>query len=170
VAARSGYKPAVQVFAGYGWNNSQFIDPGDLGYTLHGWNAGAQLQWNIFDGLLTHGKVVQAKALYEKSKNDLADQSRQIELEVRTAYSDFIEAKDVLDSQEKVQEEADEALREAKARAGAGTGTQLDVLDSETALTQARTTQVQALHDYDTARAKLQRAIGEDMVEAAMVK
>ena len=170
VSAKSGYKPNLSVFAGYGWYNAQFTPPITLDHDISGWNAGAQLQWNIFDGLLTHGKVTQAKALYEKSKNDLTDQSRQIELEVRTAYSEFIEAKEVLDSQEKVQEEADEALREAKARADAGTGTQLDVLDSETALTQARTTQVQALHDYDTARAKLQRAIGDDMVEAAAAK
>ncbi|HTV76591.1 MAG TPA: TolC family protein [Candidatus Baltobacteraceae bacterium] len=169
-SAKSGNKPTVSVFAGYGWYNAQFTAPVTLDHDINGWNAGAQLQWDIFDGMLTHGRVTQAKALYEKSKNDLADQSRQIELEVRTAYSDFIEAKEVLDSQEKVQEEADEALREAKARAEAGTGTQLDVLDSETALTQARTTQIQALHDYDTARAKLQRAIGEDMVEAATEK
>ena len=169
-SAKSGYKPTVSVFAGYGWYNAQFTPPVELDHDISGWNAGAQLQWDIFDGMLTHGKVVQAKALYEKSENDLTDQSRQIELEVRTDYSDFIEAKEVLDSQEKVQEEADEALREAKARADAGTGTQLDVLDSETALTQARTTQIQALHDYDTARAKLQRAIGEDMVDAASAK
>ncbi|HTA94608.1 MAG TPA: TolC family protein, partial [Verrucomicrobiae bacterium] len=170
VSAKSGYKPNVSVFAGYGWYNAQFTPPVTMDHDISGWNAGAQLQWNIFDGLLTHGKVTQAKALYERSKNDLTDQSRQIELEVRTAYSDFIEAKEVLDSQEKVQEEADEALREAKARTDAGTGTQLDVLDAETALTQARTTQIQALHDYDTARAKLQRAIGEDMVESASAK
>jgi outer membrane protein len=169
-SAKSGYKPTVSLFAGYGWNNAQFTAPVTLDHDISGWNAGAQLQWDIFDGMLTQGKVTQAKSLYDKSKNDLADQSRQIELEVRTAYSDFIEAKEVLDSQEKVQEEADEALREAKSRAEAGTGTQLDVLDSETALTQARTTQIQALHDYDTARAKLQRAIGEDMVEAASAK
>jgi len=169
-SAKSGYKPTVSVFAGYGWYNAQFTPPVELDHDISGWNAGAQLQWDIFDGMLTHGKVVQAKALYEKSENNLTDQSRQIELEVRTDYSDFIEAKEVLDSQEKVQEEADEALREAKARADAGTGTQLDVLDSETALTQARTTQIQALHDYDTARAKLQRAIGEDMVDAASAK
>jgi outer membrane protein TolC len=169
-SAKSGYKPTVSVFAGYNWFNAQFTQPVTLDHDISGWNAGAQLQWDIFDGMLTHGKVVQAKSLYEKSKNDLTDQSRQIELEVRTDYSDFIEAKEVLESQEKVQEEADEALREAKARAGAGTGTQLDVLNSETALTQARTTQIQALHDYDTARAKLQRAIGEDMVEAATAK
>jgi outer membrane protein TolC len=74
-------------------------------------------------------------------------------------------AREVLDSQQKVQEQADEALREAKARADAGTATQLDVLDAETALTQARTTEVQALHDYAAARAKLERAIGEEMVQ-----
>jgi len=167
VNARAGYQPTFQVFAGYGWNNSQFVDPGDLGYTLHGWNAGAQVSWDLFDGLLTHGKVVQAKALHEKSKTDLVDQSRQIELQVRTAYSDFIEAKEVLQSQEKVQEEAAEALREAEARAAAGTGTQLDVLDAQNSLTQARATQVQALHDYDTARARLERAIGANMITTA---
>ena len=124
------------------------------------------MKWNIFDGLLTHGKVIQADAQFARAQTDLADQSRQIELAVRTAYSDFIEAKEVLDSQAKVQEQADEALREAKARTDAGTGTQLDVLDAETSLTQARTTQIQALHDYTAARAKLERAIGADPAPA----
>jgi outer membrane protein TolC len=166
VNARSGYKPTVQVFAGYNWYNAQFTAPVELDHDIHGWNAGAQLNWNIFDGLLTHGKVVQANAQFARAKTDLADQSRQIELAVRTAYSDFIEAKEVLDSQEKVQEQAEEALREAKARTAAGTGTQLDVLDAETSLTQARTTQILALHDYAAARAKLERAIGADLAPA----
>src|SRR5262249_33557349 len=92
-------------------------------------------------------------------------ETRQIELQVRTAYSDFVEAREVLDSQKTVQAEAEEAHREAQARFDAGTGTQLDVLDAETSLTQARATDVQALHDYDTARAKLQPAIGQDMIQ-----
>ena len=71
-----------------------------------------------------------------------------------------IEAKEVLESQKKVQEQAEEALRLATSRSRAGTGTQLDVLNAQTALTEARTTQVQALHDYETARARLERAIG----------
>jgi outer membrane protein TolC len=168
VNAKSGYKPAVQVFAGYGWNNSQFTD--DLGNDLHGWNAGAQLTWDIFDGMLTRGKVIQARALYEKSRTEVEDRGRQIELEVRTVYSQFIEAREVLDSQKTVQAEAEEALREAAARAAAGTGTQLDVLDAQTSLTQARTTEIQALHDYAAARAKLERAIGADMVQTGNPK
>ena len=167
VNAKAGYKPTVQVFAGYGWYNAQYTPPVELDHDIHGWNAGGQLSWDIFDGMLTHGKVVQARALYEKSKTDVDDKGRQIELEVRTAYSDFIEAKELLDSQKTVQAEAEEALREAKARTEAGTGTQLDVLDAETSLTQARTTNVQALHDYSVARAKLERAIGGDMAQTA---
>jgi TolC family type I secretion outer membrane protein len=170
VNAKSGYKPTVSLFAGYGWYNAQFTPPVTLEHDISGWNAGAQLQWNIFDGALTHGKIIQADALYAKSKTDLVDQSRQIEVEVRTAYSDFMEAREVLESQKTVQAEADEALTEAKSRTDAGTGTQLDVLDAETSLTQARTTQIQALHDYDTARAKLQRAIGEEMIAPAPAK
>jgi outer membrane protein len=165
VNAKAGYKPTVQVFAGYNWYNAQFTPPVELDHDIHGWNAGGQLSWAIFDGMLTRGKVTQAKALYDKSKTDLDDKGRQIELEVRTAYSDFIEAREVLESQQKVQEQADEALREARARADAGTATQLDVLDAETSLTQARTTQIQALHDYAAARARLEHAIGEEMVQ-----
>jgi outer membrane protein TolC len=164
VSAKSGYKPTIQAFAGYNWQNSSFST--DVGDELDGWSVGGQLTWNIFDGALTVGKVQQAKALYKKSQTELEDRSRQIELDVRTAYSDFLEAKEVLDSQTKVQEQAEEALREANARFDAGTGTQLDVLDAETSLTQARTTQVQALHDYATARAKLERAIGAELAPA----
>jgi outer membrane protein len=164
INAKSGYKPTVSVFAGYDWHNAQYTPPVTLDHEFDGWNAGAQLSWDIFDGALTFGKVKQAKAQYDKSRTVLDDQARQIELQVRTAYSDFIQARETLDSQVKVQEEADEALREARQRAEAGTGTQLDVLDAETSLTQARTTQIQALHDYATARARFERAIGSDMV------
>jgi outer membrane protein TolC len=166
VNATAGYKPTLQAFAGYNWFNAQFAfepPPLALNQDFQGYNVGAQVSWDIFDGLLTHGKVVQARAQYDKSKNDFTDESRQIELQVRTAYSDFVEAREVLDSQKTVTAEAEEALREARARFDAGTGTQLDVLDAETSLTQARDTNAQALHDYDTARAKLERAIGENM-------
>jgi outer membrane protein TolC len=165
INARAGYLPSLQAFAGYNAHNYQFSD--DPGQDRHGWNVGAQVNWDIFDGMLTRGRVQQARAQHERSQADLEDTGRRIELEVRTAYSSFIEAREVLESQQKVQEEADEALRLARARAEAGTGTQLDVLDAETSLTQARTTQVLALHDYAAARARLDRAIGQDMISTA---
>jgi outer membrane protein TolC len=158
VNARASYKPSLQVYAGYEGHNS--ILQNDLNTDLHGWIAGAQLSWDIFDGGLAHGKIKQARALQEKAEVDLEDAGRRIELEVRTAFSNFREADEVLKSQEKAVEEGEEALRLAKMRNEAGTATQLDVLSAQTALTEARTTQVQALHDYAVARARLERSVG----------
>jgi outer membrane protein TolC len=158
VNAKSGYKPSVQIFGGYGARNSSF-NP-DISDELHGWTTGIQFSWNWFDGYLTKGRIEEARALHQRSVVDLDDTTRRIQQEVRTAFSNFIEAQEVLESQKKVQEQAEEALRLAIARNEAGAGTQLDVLSAQTALTEARSTQVQALHDYAVARARLQRAVG----------
>ena len=159
VSARAGYKPSVQLVGGYGSRSSSFSS--DLGHDVSGWFVGAQASWDIFDGFLTRGKVDEAKARYQKSQVDFDDSTRRVELEVRTTYSNFIEAREVLESQKKVQEQAGEALRLAIARSEAGTGTQLDVLSAQTSLTEARTTQFQALRDYSAARSRLERAIGQ---------
>ena len=164
ITAKGGNKPTVQAVGGYGARNTAFNN--DLGTTVHGWSAGAQFTWNIFDGYLTQGKTDQADSLYKGAKVDVDNESRSIELEVRTDYSNFIEARETLESQKKVQEQAEEALRLAIARADAGTGTQLDVLSAQTSLTQARSTQVAALHDYDVARARLERAIGINIMQS----
>lgn len=161
VNARSGYKPSLEIYGGYSWRNASFQN--DLTAEVQGWNAGAQVNWNLFDGRLSQGKVTEAKARHENSLVDLDDTGRRIELEVRTAYSSFIEAREVLDATEKVVEQGDEALRLAKSRYDAGTGTQLDVLNAETSLTEARTTKNEALHDYLVTRARLERAVGADV-------
>ena len=161
VNARASYKPSLQAYAGYEGHNS-ILQP-DLNTDLHGWIAGVQLSWDIFDGGLAYGRIKQARALHEKAEVDLEDTGRRIELEVRTTFSNFREADEVLKSQEKVVEEGEEALRLAKARNEAGTATQLDVLSAQTALTEARTTQVQALHDYAVARVRLERAVGANI-------
>jgi outer membrane protein TolC len=163
IAAKSSYKPAVGIFGGYGGRNTSFNN--DLGRVVQGVTGGVQMSWSIFDGFLTKGKTQQAEALYAGSKVDVENEMRGIELEVRTDYSNFIEASEILESQKKVQEEGEEALRLATARSEAGTGTQLDVLSAQTSLTQARSTQVQALHDYDVARARLERAIGINIMQ-----
>jgi len=158
VNAKAPYKPSLQAFGGYDVHNS--ILSSDISDEKYGWIAGVQLNWSLFDGGRTRGRVVEARALYERVGVELDDAGRRIELEVRTAYSNFIEADEVLKSQEKVREAAEEALRLSRTRSESGTGTQLDVLGAQTALTEARTTQILALHGFSVARARLERAIG----------
>jgi outer membrane protein len=161
VTARAGYRPGFQAFGGYQFRSPTFDN--DLGRDLHGWEAGVSMSWNPWDGGATRGRVIEAEARHDRAQVDIADEQRQIELDVRTAYSQFVQAQEVLESQKKVQEQAEEALRLAEARMHAGTGTQLDVLNAQTSLTDARTTQVQALHDYSVARSRLLRSMGEDL-------
>lgn len=168
ITARAGSKPNLSLFGGYGARSSSFGS--DFYNDVSGWTAGIQMNWDIFDGFMTKGKVQQATALYEKARADLDENTRRVELEVRTAYSNFTEAKEVLESQKKVQEQAEEALRLATVRSEAGTGTQLDVLNAQTALTEARTTRVQALHDYSVARARLERATGQGVQQQGPAK
>jgi outer membrane protein TolC len=158
VTAKAGYLPRIEGYAGYSGRKSMFSS--DLGDEVHGWEAGVQATWNIFDGAYTRGKVAEARALQERAELETDEVTRRIELEVRTAYSTLIESWEVLESQKKVVEQAEEALRLASARSDAGTGTQLDVLSAQTALTDARTTEIRAQREYAVARTRLERAIG----------
>ena len=161
INAKSGYKPSLRIFGGYGAHNSEFSD--DIHDTVPGPMAGVALAWDIWDGRATEGRVIEAKARESRAFLNLEDKQRRIDQEVRTAYSRFIEARQVLDSQKKVVERAEESIRLADSRYDAGSGTQLDVLDAQTSLTEARTTQVEAARDYLVSRAQLERAIGLDV-------
>ena len=161
ITAKSGYKPSLHIFGGYGAHNSEFTD--NIQDTVPGPMAGVALSWDIWDGRATEGRVIEAKARESKAFLGLEDQTRRIDQEVRTAYSRFVEAKQVLDSQKKVVERAEESIRLADSRYDAGSGTQLDVLDAQTSLTEARTTQVEAARDYLVSRAQLDRAMGLDV-------
>jgi outer membrane protein TolC len=156
--AQAGYKPEVSAFADYGVRNTIFSD--DIDQTIHGWVVGAKASWPLFDGMLTRGRVQQARAQQEQAGLDHADTRRSIEFEVRQAYSDFLQAVELLEAQKKTVEQAEESVRLAEARFRAGTGTQLDVLSAQTALTEARSNEIQALYDYNLANATLERVTG----------
>lgn len=156
---RADLLPSLSGTAGYGVQNRNFIR--ELDRTLDGWTVGVQANWLLFDFGQTQAKVNMARAREERARLEVEDVRRRIELEVRTAFSLFMESKEVLVSQTRVIEQAEEAVRLVTARADAGSSTQLEVLSAQTALKLSRTQYSQALRDYTVARAKLERAMGE---------
>jgi len=157
-AARGTYWPALGLGAGYQVKKS--LASNDLGTTRDGWSVGVQGSWAIFDGLATAGRVAQARSLLEQSKLGTAEQQLGIDVEVRRAFSTLQEADELVTSTKAVVGQADESVRLAQARFDAGTATQLDVLQSQVALTEARTNELQALYNHTIALASLRRAIG----------
>ena len=156
--ALAGYQPSVSGNAGYQYRNDNSSN--SLSDYVDGWFFGISGNWNIFDGLATSGKVQQARARLESAKVNYDDSVRQVELEVQTTYSSLMEGKELIESQQKTVEQAQEALRLARERLSAGAGTQLEVLDARVSLTQAQTTALQALSDYNSTLAEFDRVTG----------
>ena len=80
---------------------------------------------------------------------------------MRQAYSSLTEAWELVQASSKTVEQAQEALRLANVRYSAGTATQLDVLTSQVALTEARLNQLQAYYGYSVAQAAMHQATGQ---------
>ena len=75
---------------------------------------------------------------------------------------------ELVKSQEKNVELADEALRLAKARLDAGAGVQLDVLNATVQLLTAQSTRLQALFGYNSSLAEFDRATGAQSTYSEM--
>jgi outer membrane protein len=153
----AGLKPEVSVFGGYDFLSEQFRGPS---HATNGAIIGLQAEWKVFDFGATRGRMDQARAKARQVELDLEDTRRQIELEVRKAWSRYLEAKELIESQQQNVEVAVESLRQARVRFDAGGSTQLDVLASQTALTEARTNELEARADLKQSLSELRRAMG----------
>ena len=158
----AGYKPRLDANAGYEMRNTRLSD--ELDKVVDGWFYGVTGSWNIFDGLETYGKVKQSRAQLEAAKIVYDDSVLQVELEVQQAYANVQAARETIRSQQKNVEQALEALRLSNERFSAGAGTQLDVLDARTALTQARTVEIEARAAYNKQLAEFDRVTATDTV------
>jgi outer membrane protein TolC len=152
------YLPTIHTTGGGEWisssTNSSWHD------ISKGWVAAVTGSVPIWDSGEIYGQVKQQRALLSEAKITYDDDVRQVELEVQTAYSNLQQNIELIKSQEKNVELADEALRLAKARLDAGAGVQLDVLNAQVQLLTAQTTQLQGLFGYNSSLAEFDRATG----------
>jgi outer membrane protein TolC len=114
----------------------------------------------IWDGGATKAQVEAARS-DERGALIQKDQFvRGIKAEVQQAIISVRDANERAEAATLTVTQAREALRLAGVRYRAGVGTQLDVNDAQTALTQAETNFVNAQFDYLSALARLSRAVG----------
>ncbi|MGF1483652.1 MAG: TolC family protein [Opitutales bacterium] len=152
------YLPDLDVFAGYGVEQSSFGT--SLTDTLRGWRVGANLTWSLWAGWAREGRILEARSSLNQARLDTDEERLTIEVEVRRAFSDWQQAEELVIASRQVVEEAAEALRLAEARFAAGSATQLDLLEARVDLTEARTNEVEALFSHNVALAQLLRAMG----------
>ena len=124
------------------------------------WVTGVSVQIPVFDGWRTKALVRQAKVDLQQTKDRRRLLEDGIRLEVRRAMLSIEEAWEKIISQRRTIEQAERGLRIGEVRYENGIATQLEVLDAQLALTQARTNHLRALYEYSIARVNLRRATG----------
>ena len=124
------------------------------------WAAGLQMSWNIFDNNVTSANVNRAKVLQKKAESQAQQQLERIQLEVHNAYVALRISEQNVKLSEETIKQAQEQYLIARVRYEEGVDTNLNVMDSQEKLTQARTNYSSALYSYYTSRAQLEKAMG----------
>jgi len=125
------------------------------------WNAILLLNFPLFTGLKNLSKSNQIKSQIEQIDITKDQLEKMIKLEVEKAYLNLIESKDRIEAQQTNVKLAKENLDSIQKRYEKGLVSDLDLRDTQLALTQAETEYFQALYDYNLALANLEKAIGK---------
>lgn len=157
VVARSGHMPKVYANASNNWGGNGSDWPGD---DDENWSVGVTASMNVFDSGVTWSKIHAAQENLAKAKESQRQIKDNVELEVRTDYLNLREAEKRITTTQVAVASAEEDYHIAVVRYQAGVGTNIDVMDAQEALTQAKTNYYQALYNYNTSKAALNTSMG----------
>lgn len=157
VVARSGHMPKVYANASNNWGGNGSDWPGD---DDENWSVGVTASMNVFDSGVTWSKIHAAQENLAKAKESQRRIKDNVELEVRTDYLNLREAEKRITTTQVAVASAEEDYHIAVVRYQAGVGTNIDVMDAQEALTQAKTNYYQALYNYNTSKAALNTSMG----------
>lgn len=157
VVARSGHMPKVYANASNNWGGNGSDWPGD---DDENWSVGVTASMNVFDSGVTWSRIHAAQENLAKAKESQRQIKDNVELEVRTDYLNLREAEKRITTTQVAVASAEEDYHIAVVRYQAGVGTNIDVMDAQEALTQAKTNYYQALYNYNTSKAALNTSMG----------
>ncbi len=153
--AKGALAPRLNVFGSWetdsptpGWNGG------------NNWIAGAELQFDLFDGDNKRAHLAREKAMQEKAAAMRDAYRDNIRLEVRKAYYEFDAARQQVEVARGAIAQADESLRINQNRYEGGLATVSDLLRVEEAAHRARTDYWQAVYRVQTSYAGVELATG----------
>jgi outer membrane protein TolC len=124
------------------------------------WDVNLAVQMNIFSWGETINRISQAKARLQQSEAGLDQLRDQLALQATQAYYSLQEAKERIDVTGINREQAEENYRVTHAKFREGLVTNTELLDAQTALTQAQIQRIEALVNYQIARGNVEMLMG----------
>ena len=141
------------------------IDMGDFTYGVQNSTA-LTASWRLFDGGRARANYRRSKQAAEESRFTFANARDQIRLEVERSFIGLRSAIQKIDTTSSEVLSSRESLRLSNLRVQAGVSTQREVVNNQRDLTQAELKYAQAIREYNTSLAELQRRTGLDALVA----
>jgi len=155
---KTGDNPTVLLMAGASlYANALSLDKDEWSDQ---YNVMLNMSWPIWDGLVTHGKVKQKESITDALRLEREAAADGIELEVKGIFDALLTAEKAVRTSEETVTMAERGLEIAQARYDYGLMSNLEVMDAQSALTQARLGYSAALYDYNIAKLEMLRATG----------
>ncbi len=159
--AQSDYLPTVMLTASTG---NQITENPVYKSDVNSWNVVGAASWKLFDGLGRENRIREAAANLDAQKATEEQVRNGIALEVRDAYLTLKSALETIGSAKKAVDSAEESLKVSNQRFTSGAGTNLEVIDAQVSLNQARFNLLQALFDVEIAKAKINKVVGKEVL------
>lgn len=157
---RQSFRDFFPNVSGSGSFGGTFRSPRSVTDLEETWALGLSLSWAIFDGGNRVARYQEAKKSLDAAHSRVQALELAISEAVVQAHLTLQEAEERIQATQKAVESARENFRLAQGRFDAGVGTIIELTDAQLALTQTQATEAQALADYRTAIARLERALG----------
>ena len=122
--------------------------------------------WRLFDGGRARAEYKRSKQVAQQIRFDFANLRNQIRFEVEQSFFGLRAAIQTIDTTAAEVLAARESLRLSQLRVQAGVGVQREVVNTQRDLTQAELKYANAVNDYNTNLAQLQRRTGLDALTA----
>jgi len=163
-AAHSNLLPQVNVHAAFEADRQSFYDKGGAN-----WLVSIGLRWNLFNGFSDKARIEESRFALRRSEAEQERASSAIRLQVRRAYADLSAAEQRIEVAKASVAEAEESLRITQNRYASGMSNVTDLLRTETAVLEARTRHLTAIHDQRIAAAMLELAAGTLTVDSEVL-
>jgi len=162
--ASASLYPVLDLFASGGFKNGYIIGTNpNLNRFTPNYAAGVSLKWNFFDGNRIKYYRQEAQSEINRVEQDKELISRNIANEIIENRTHLDAAFKKIQQQELQLRQAQRAYELAQTSFMAGTVTNLDLLDSETALAESRLALMKSKIDYTVNLLKLKIAMGEQI-------
>lgn len=161
--AEAENKLSVDLAAGYGY---AVREPKNLFHNdFSSWNVTFNFRLPLFDSGRKAGLVAQSAARRHAAEQRLAQLENDVRLEVKQAYDAMQSAEKAIAAASLSVKQAERVLSMMQANYQYGAATTLDVVDSQTALAEARNNKILATYDYEISKARLRLASGSPILD-----